>query len=183
MTHWIKTSLLHLQTGKTLTFINVYIPTLYQEKMECWSSLQNIKYSIDHKDLIIAGDLNSTLHHKEKKGVSIVWDASRENLKELISSYHLLDINPSNSHFTWSNRRLRLGHITPHLDHFLLSSSFLKYFFLPCSHILPWINSDHRPITPTLSPPNNPGPIPFHFNPLWISDLGFFEIVSDAWNC
>jgi len=33
-THWIKTSLLHIQTGKTLTFINVFIPTLYQEK---WS--------------------------------------------------------------------------------------------------------------------------------------------------
>jgi exonuclease III len=53
-THWIKTSLLHLQIGKTLTFINVYILTLYQEKMECWSSLQNIKDSLDPKDLIIA---------------------------------------------------------------------------------------------------------------------------------
>jgi exonuclease III len=42
-THWIQTTLLHRQSGKTLTLINVYMPALYQEKVECWSSLQIIK--------------------------------------------------------------------------------------------------------------------------------------------
>jgi len=148
--------------------------------MECWSSLQNIKDSFYPKDIIIAGDFNTTLHHKEKKGGSIAQDISREHLEDLIYAYHLLDIKPSNGRFTWSNRRLGPGHITARLDHFLLSSSFLEDAFLPYSRILPWIGSDHRPITLTLSPPNNRGPIPFHFNPLWISEPGFFDIVSDA---
>ena len=68
MTHQIKTSLLHLPTGKTLNFINIYMPSLYQKKIECWSSLESIKDTLDPKDLIIARDLNTNLHHKEKKG-------------------------------------------------------------------------------------------------------------------
>jgi hypothetical protein len=104
MTHWIKISHLHLPTGKTLTFINVYMPAPYHEKIDCWSSLQSLKYSLDLKDLIIARDLNTTLHHKEKKGGTLVWDPSHEYLEDIISSFHLLDANPSNCRFTWSNR-------------------------------------------------------------------------------
>jgi hypothetical protein len=69
------------------------------------------------------------------------------------------------------------------LDRFLLSSSFLKEAYLPSSRILPWTGSDHRHITLTLSPPRNPGPIPCRFNPFWIPELGFLDIVSDACNC
>jgi len=65
--HWIKTSLIHLPTGKIMTVINVYMPTMYQEKIDCWSSLQNLQGNLELKDLIIAGDLNTTLHPKEKK--------------------------------------------------------------------------------------------------------------------
>jgi exonuclease III len=67
--HWIKTSLLHLPTGNILTVINVYMPAMYQEKIDCWSSLQNLQDSLELKDLIMAGDLNTTLHPREKKGV------------------------------------------------------------------------------------------------------------------
>jgi hypothetical protein len=181
--HWIRTSLLHIPTGKILNVINVYMPVIYQEKIDCWSSLQNLQGSLDSKDLIIAGDLNTTLHPKEKKGGSRVRDPTREHLEDLISSFHLIDINPSNDRFTWSNRRLGPGHITARLDRFLLSSSFLDESFSPSSLILPWTGSDHRPVTLTLSPPDNFGPIPFRFNPLWILDPRFFDIVSDAWNC
>jgi exonuclease III len=182
-THWIRTSLLHIPTGKTLNVINVYMPVIYQEKIECWSSLQNLHGSLDSKDLIIAGDLNTTLHPKEKKGGTRVWDPTREHLEDLISSFHLIDIKPSNGRFTWSNKRLGPGHITARLDHFLLRSSFLDESLSPSSLILPWAGSDHRPITLTLSPPENFGPIPFRFNPLWLSDPNFFDIVTDAWSC
>jgi hypothetical protein len=66
--HWIITSLLHIPTSKTLNVINVYMPVIYQEKIDCLSSHQNLHGSLDSKDLIIAGDLNTTLHPKEKKG-------------------------------------------------------------------------------------------------------------------
>ena len=65
--HWIKTSLLHLPTGKILTVINVYMPAMYQEKIDCWSSLQNLQGSLELEDLIIVGDLNTKLHPKAKK--------------------------------------------------------------------------------------------------------------------
>jgi exonuclease III len=67
-THWIRTTLLHIPTGKILNVFNVYMPVIYQEKIECWTSLQNLQGSLDPKDLIIAGDFNTTLHPKEKKG-------------------------------------------------------------------------------------------------------------------
>ena len=105
------------------------MPASYHEKIDCWSSLQNLQESLDLKDLIIAGDLNTTLNHKEKKGGSRLRDPTREHLEDLISSFHLLDIKPSNGCFTWSNRWLESGHITAHLDWFLLRSSFLDDSF------------------------------------------------------
>jgi hypothetical protein len=159
------------------------MPSIYHEKIDCWNSLQDLCDHFDHKDLIFAGDFNTTLHPKEKKGGSLVRDPSREHFDDLISSFNLMDIKPTNGHFTWSNRHVGPGHIVSHLDHFLLNTSFLDDSLSPSSRILPWSGSDHHPISLCLSPSENFGPIPFRFNPLWIYDPSFFETVSSAWNC
>ena len=43
------------------------------------------------------------------------------------------------------------------------------------------MTSYHRPILFSLEPIGNLGPFPFKFSPSWISEPGFFYIVSRAW--
>jgi hypothetical protein len=45
------------------------MPTIYQEKIDCWSSLQNLQDNLELKDLIIAGDIN-TPPKRKKRGLS-----------------------------------------------------------------------------------------------------------------
>jgi hypothetical protein len=50
--------------------------------------------------LIIAGDFNTTLHPKEKRGGNLDRDPSREHLEDLISSLDLSDIKPKKNKYT-----------------------------------------------------------------------------------
>jgi hypothetical protein len=68
------------------------------------------------------------------------------------------------------------------LDRFLISSSFLALPESTSSMILPWVGSDHRPISLVFELQKNWGPIPFIFNPLWMDRLDFFPTVSRIWN-
>jgi hypothetical protein len=45
---------------------------LYSEKGECWDSLINLKGMIHWFNCIVAGDFNTTLSQREKRGGSIV---------------------------------------------------------------------------------------------------------------
>jgi len=48
-------------------------------------------------------------------------------------------------------------------------------------HILPCSVSDHRPIKLELSAHWDKGPTPFKFNPLWIKEQSFLQLVKDMW--
>eukprot|EP00253_Pinus_taeda_P002539 PITA_02539 len=113
-------------------------------------------------------DLNITLAAKEKKGGLLVKDPARECAEDLILDWDLEDIKPTSRKFTWSNKRLGLGHIATRLDRFLVQSSFLSCGLMATSKILPNYTSDHKPILLELSLDGNLGPIPFRFNSLWI---------------
>jgi hypothetical protein len=71
--------------------------------------------SVDN--LIIVGDFNTTLHHWEKMGGSVVRDFSREYLEDLISSRDLFDVKPSKGVFALSNRRVGPRHIVARLQY------------------------------------------------------------------
>ena len=46
-------------------------------------------------------------------------------MEDLMTDMDLLDIPLRNKKYTWSNIRVRIGHIVARLDRFLVSSSFL----------------------------------------------------------
>jgi hypothetical protein len=78
---------------------------------------------------IFAGDFNTTLHNCEKRGGSIVREATRENMEDLLTIFDLFEIKLALGHFTWSNKRHRPGHIAVKLDTFLISITILEDFF------------------------------------------------------
>jgi hypothetical protein len=118
----------------------------------------------------------------EKKGGSPVRDPAREWVEDLILDWDLEDIKPAKGKYTWTNKRLGLGHIAACLDRFLVQSTFLTLGLVATSKILPNYVSDHKPILLDLSSEKNLGPIPFRFSPIWIHQEGFQEIVSTAWS-
>ena len=95
--------------------------------------------------------------------------------------WELEDIIPDRGKFTWSNKRIGPGHITAHLDCFLIQSTFLTLGLMETSKILPHYTSDHKPILLSLSSGEKLGPIPFQFSPIWVTQEGFLDLVSDSW--
>ena len=96
--------------------------------------------------------------------------------------WDLGDIKPSKGKFTWTNKRVGPGHIVARLDRFLVHTSFLTLGLFANSEILQACTSDHKPISLSLTPGENMGPIPFRFNLLWISMDGFYDLVSETWH-
>jgi hypothetical protein len=94
----------------------------------------------------------------------------------------LEDIRPSRGKFTWTNKRVGLGHIVARLDGFLVKISFLLLGLIFSSKILPNSVSDHKPILLELSQDKNLGPIPFRFSPAWLLYEGFHDLVAKVWN-
>ena len=113
---------------------NVYGPTHYREKMYFWDSLLSLNVELHGKDIIIAGDFNTTKSSLEKRGGSIIRDPFDEKLEDLLAELDLLDPMPKNGKYTWSNKRVGPEHIAARLDRFLVSTTFIQKDFLPSTH-------------------------------------------------
>jgi len=134
------------------------------------------------ENCIIAGDLNTTLHQGEKKGASSVRDQFREHMEDLISELDIFDVQPSRGKFTWTNKRIGVGHIAAIMDHFLIHSPLLLLPLTISSKNFPWGISYHQPIALSFAKSENLGPILFRFNPLWLESQDFLPLISSAWS-
>ena len=103
-------------------------------------------------------------------------------MEDLMADLDLLDPPFKNEEYTWSNKRTGPRHIVARLDRFLYNSSFLQRDMTPSSLVLSSTTSDHKPIFLSLTLSEKLGPIPFHFNPLWLQDSKALEIIQEAWN-
>ena len=99
-THWLLLKMQHLDTKEYFCLFNVYVSVNAGEKKACWESIR-IQAELGNLDnIIIAGDLNLTLHSSEKRGGCIVRDLAREWAEDLLQDWDLLDIKPSSGKFT-----------------------------------------------------------------------------------
>jgi ribonuclease HI/exonuclease III len=179
--HWIHTKVHHKSTGCQVSIFNIYAPQLLGEKNHCWDSLQNYLQQNNLSNIILGGDLNVTLAQDEKRGGSIVRDPAREWVEDLAAAWDLLDIKPTKGRYTWTNKRIGPGHIAARLDRFFVQSSFLVLGLEAKTEILTHSASDHKPIRLEIKKDQVKGPIPFRFNPNWIYDKGFDDIVTKVW--
>eukprot|EP00253_Pinus_taeda_P015950 PITA_15950 len=98
-----------------------------------------------------------------------------------MQDWDLLDIKPVTGKFTWSNKRVGLGHIAARLDRFFVQSSFLLLGLEARMHILHSSVSDHKPISLKLLAPKDLGPILFRFRSLWTKEAEFMQKARDCW--
>ena len=101
--HWIFMEIIHLASKLTISLVNLYVPVNYSEKRDCWNSLATFLEQETPNNIIIAGDLNIVLKAKEKRGGSNSKDPMVALVEELSQQWDLLDLNPIQGLFTWSN--------------------------------------------------------------------------------
>lgn len=180
-THWLLLKMQNLDTKETFSLFNIYSPVNIREKKDYWDTIRR-QAELTNLENIIAGYLNLTLHSTEKREGSVVRDPTREWAEDLLQDWDLLDIKPSSSKFSWSNKRVGLGHIAASLDRFFIQISFLLLGLEPRMHILASSVSDHKPVKLELLAHLDLGPIPFRFNPLWVKDPLFMQTVKECWS-
>jgi exonuclease III len=179
--HWIYTELQHKASKFSISLCNLYVPVSYAEKRECWNSLSSFLEEASPNNVIIAGDLNIVMKPKEKRGGTRLRDPMLSKVEEITQTWDLLDFNPIQGLYTWTNNRTGLDHISARLDRFLVQSTILLNNKIITTKILPKLTSDHKPIQLLLEEEEDLGPIPFRFSPQWIEREGFLETVKTAW--
>lgn len=141
--------------------MNVYMPTHFREKQECWKSLMELKDTEFVHNSIIRGDFNTTMGNHEKRGGSIIRDAQQEHMEDLILTLNLFDVKPQKFVYTWTNKRVRVNHIAARQDRFLAVDNLLILNYNLKYSILPWSSSGHRLISLIISQPLDLAQSPF----------------------
>ncbi|KAH9287672.1 hypothetical protein KI387_031789, partial [Taxus chinensis] len=80
------------EDSKQLLFINVNASTSTKEKLLQWQSIEFMIHSFSEVSLVIGGDINTILSIEEKKGGSILLDASSNNIARFLQTLHLVDV-------------------------------------------------------------------------------------------
>eukprot|EP00253_Pinus_taeda_P006538 PITA_06538 len=179
--HWIYTELRHTVSNFKLALFNMYVPVHYDEKKDCWKTLLDYLELHNPLNIVIGGDLNIILDHKEKRGGTNLRDPLLITVENLIQQWDLVDFKPVKGKYTWTNNRTGDQHISARLDRFLTSSSIMLNKRIVFSKILPKLTYDHKPILLCLKEEEDLGPLPFRFSPLWTEREGFYETVQTAW--
>eukprot|EP00253_Pinus_taeda_P005679 PITA_05679 len=178
--HWIYTELRHTVSNFKLALFNMYVTVHYDEKKDCWKTLLDYLELHNPLNIVIGGDLNIILDHKEKRGGTNLRDPLLITVENLIQQWDLVDFKPVKGKYTWTNNRTGDQHISARLDRFLTSSSIMLNKRIVFSKIILKLTSDHKPILLCLKE-EDLVPLPFRFSPLWTEREGFYERVQTAW--
>jgi exonuclease III len=160
---------------------NVYGPANPREKQTFLRSLDYLPSLLKHKHWIIGGDYNLIRTLEEKKGGSRRLDQDTNDFNSLIDKLNLIDLEPTNGIFTWTNRRTGSHQIACKLDRFLISDSLMMEGLAMEASILNTHGSDHWPIQLWIEVPATPGRKPFRFEQFWLNHPDFEAKIQDWW--
>jgi exonuclease III len=161
-TRWsITTDYRLIGSNKPGHITNVYGPANPREKQAFLRSLDYLYSLLRHKHWTIGGDYNLIRNLEEKRGGSRRLDQDTNDFNSLIDKLNLIDLEPTNGTFTWTNRRTGSHQIACKLDRFLISDSLMLEGMAMEASILNTHGSDHWPIQLWIEVPATPGRKPF----------------------
>jgi hypothetical protein len=163
---------------KELTFLNVYGPCQnrkeFCESVEAAGLLRKI-------NIILVGDLNLSTSSSKTWGKKATSDPLSVYFKSLFQRHSLIDVIPNKPLPTWKNGRASVESISKRLDRFYIAEELLVSSQKYRSWVqLPFI-SDHAPICLELGQGFQKVYFPYKFNPGWIAEEGFTNVVENIW--
>lgn len=179
--HIVLTILKHKELECILHLFNVYAPVIYGDKRILWDTLLQFKEENLHQQSIVDGVFNTMLYSYEKRGGNQIQDPFKERMEDLISEWDLLDINPKQGKFTWTNRRGGHSHIASQLDRLLLHNDCLLDGWVISSNIIVNGEFDEKLIYLEISKEEDLGPRPLCFNPIQLQEEGVSELIKKSW--
>ena len=129
----------------------------------------------------MAGDLNLTLYVGEIWGKNARQDVLAPFFNYLFDRKGLIDLQPIQLEPTWRNRRAGEHAISKRLDIFLIAEDLIGNDLIYKSEVDSGGLSDHKPITLSISTPEEKPPTPFRFNPNWLDDEEYKKLVKENW--
>ena len=163
----------------TIRILNVYAP--YHNRWSFWEWIHQSSILQD-KSLILAQDLNLTVSPGEVWGGVNSLDLLSYSFLSLFDSANLNDINHSVLTPTWSNGRRGSTGVVKRLDIFLmvdcLRESIGRYRSWDCA--IGFL--DHKAIVLEIAFDIDLAHYPFRFNPIWLVDDEFCNLVKDIWS-
>ena len=97
---WLLTEIQENDDAKSFYIRDVYGPTHYRDKVIFWEYLSKVLEDLRGKNLLIAGDFNTTKSQLEKCGGTKIRDPFGEKMEDLISDLDLMDTPLKNGKYT-----------------------------------------------------------------------------------
>jgi len=129
---------------------------------------------------IIGVDFNMITELEEKIGGRIRLETESEHFKKFIQSNWLIDFPRNNGIFTWNNKKSSTHQIASRLDRFLISDNAIHLGEDLTTSILPYVGSDHWPISFQWQRLGVSSKRPFHFESFWLIHPQFKDLVQQT---
>lgn len=130
---------------------------------------------------VALGDFNEMTSQTEKWEGRPISKTRTDLFNKTLSDCNLIDLGFHGPKFTWSNNR-KHAPIHERLDRGCANDLWFNKFPNTAIHHLPKITSDHCPLLLNLDHPNTfHGIKPFRFEPMWVLESSFTEVVYQAW--
>ena len=172
--------------NEQLCIVNIYAPNKDGERVTFFTELLQVLATRRYDKIIIGGDFNTTLGHKDKIGGKRKNYKSSKQLNNLMDSLELLDVwrklHANEIDYSWSQPNPR---VMCRLDFFLVSKSICPFVESCTMRHMPL--TDHKLITIDINGMQTErGPGFWTFNNSFLNDESFcnniIEIIRQKWD-
>lgn len=153
----------------------VYGPVDRSKKPDLWIELDQIRGS-SRIPWILCGDFNVIRHRNDKSGSRFDMHISKL-FNNFVNRHQLVEHKLINRKYTWNNGR----HFAL-LDRFFTSMQWEQIYPVSFVTDLSCYGSDHCPLILQISSKLDTVPPIFRFDPLWVEQPEFVELVHKWWN-
>ncbi|XP_030970044.1 uncharacterized protein LOC115990346 [Quercus lobata] len=162
-------------------FFAVYASPRSAERRILWNNLSNVA-DLHKMPWVITGDFNKPLTSADKFGGRVVSVNQALAFKDCLDKCNMVDLGFSGPRFTWTIGREIQDLIQERIDRFFVNLDW--YLIYPDARVthLTKCHSDHCPVLLETMPQRRIHlDRPFKFQRLWLSNLSFPKVVSQAW--
>lgn len=164
-----------LLDNRDVAIINIYAPQSLILKKRVWGEILDELACINESHVLLMGDFNA-VRKREERSNTIFKVVESLSFNDFIDSSGLLEVNPTNTIFTWygpEDKCSRLDRILTSKDWYSLGNWTVQ--------ALDRVTSDHKPLCLSTNLVDW-GPKPFKFFNCWLEEPNFVENLKHSWS-